>query len=533
MSQTVNISQPAGVRQLLIGLDAMEWSLVERWADEGKLPTFKRLMDTGLRAELSGTAECLADTTWPAICCGVNPAKLGKYFYVEYDAKTAALRYTPDQSIKATPMWNYLAEAGRSVGVVDVPHFAFADLPGGFRVVNWGAHDTVDQLLVAPDSLLSEILTNFGRHPVIDCEKFNSNPKSRRELRQKILDGVNTHGRMFRWLMREQPWDVLLTVFAAPHCTGHHYWQYMDPSYPGYDDGNAEGLGDTIERAYRAIDREIDEMISAAGDDTRVFVFAGHGMGPLRHASWNLNQILDLLGFNGASPGVRAHVDRPARINPWRILKMTAPSRLQYRIKDMLPKSLQDYLLFLWYAGGRRYKGKRVFAVPNNDNAGAIRISVGGRDRGGLVQPGAEYERLCGEITEALQELTDPVSGRPVVKCVAQPQKKYAGPYVDKLPDITVLWDNSFPWTSLQSPRFGTLHLRRQDARSGSHTPHGFLLAVGPGIPAGVELEGASIYDIAPTVLEGAGVAVPDHFDGRPIRLPISSGVAGSRSLTH
>ena len=30
-------------RQLLIGLDAMEWKLVTKWASEGKLPTFRRL----------------------------------------------------------------------------------------------------------------------------------------------------------------------------------------------------------------------------------------------------------------------------------------------------------------------------------------------------------------------------------------------------------------------------------------------------------------------------------------------------------
>jgi hypothetical protein len=34
----------ASERQLIIGLDAMEWGLVVRWAREGKLPTFRRLI---------------------------------------------------------------------------------------------------------------------------------------------------------------------------------------------------------------------------------------------------------------------------------------------------------------------------------------------------------------------------------------------------------------------------------------------------------------------------------------------------------
>lgn len=37
-------------RQLLIGLDAMEWTLVEKWANEGKLLAFRRLIEQGERA---------------------------------------------------------------------------------------------------------------------------------------------------------------------------------------------------------------------------------------------------------------------------------------------------------------------------------------------------------------------------------------------------------------------------------------------------------------------------------------------------
>jgi predicted AlkP superfamily phosphohydrolase/phosphomutase len=173
----------------------------------------------------------------------------------------------------------------------------------------------------------------------------------------------------------------------------------------------------------------------------------------------------------------------------------------------------------LWYAGGQDWKGCRAFAVPNNDTVGAIRVSVKGRDKHGLVEPGAEYKRVCGDIADALRELKDPLSGRPVVQKVTLIHDEFSGPFLNLLPDITVLWDQSFPWESLHSPRFGTLRVRRQDARSGSHTPHGFVLFHGPGIRAGSSQQGHSIYDIAPTILAGAGVAIPDGLDGRLIPL--------------
>jgi arylsulfatase A-like enzyme len=41
----------------------------------------------------------------------------------------------------------------------------------------------------------------------------------------------------------------------------------------------------------------------------------------------------------------------------------------------------------------------------------------------------------------------------------------------------------------------------------------------GPGVAAGLVLEGHSIYDIAATILDWAGVEIPAHFDGRPLRV--------------
>ena len=79
-----------------------------------------------------------------------------------------------------------------------------------------------------------------------------------------------------------------------------------------------------------------------------------------------------------------------------------------------------------------------MFAVPNNDNAGAIRISVIGRDYGGLVHPGAEYRYLCDEITKAMYQLTDPVTGRAIIEEVVHLQEKYHGPFVKELPDLAL-----------------------------------------------------------------------------------------------
>jgi len=37
---------------IVIGLDGATWDLIKPWADEGKLPTFKKLMKEGAWGEL-------------------------------------------------------------------------------------------------------------------------------------------------------------------------------------------------------------------------------------------------------------------------------------------------------------------------------------------------------------------------------------------------------------------------------------------------------------------------------------------------
>jgi len=507
-------------RQLLIGLDAMEWNLVERWAAEGKLPTFQRLLNEGLHGELKTTSEQLPDTVWASICTGTNPGKIEKYFYAQYDPSTGNLKNTPDDAIHGVPFWEYLSESGKRVSIVDVPKFPLSRRINGLHLTNWGAHATKTARASFPESLLTDIDGLFGHHPVGDCDAVDEKPEALHDLRRRTLAGVRLHGELFRWLMEKERWDIFFAGFSAPHCIGHHFWHYMDPAHPRHDPLDLDKLNDTIEVIYRALDDEIAKMVTLVGSNTQCLIVAGHGMGPMYHASWYLNEILDLLGYvHGPKRSLTMQKSRQAQVNPWRLLKMILPGKVQYAIKEVLPQRLQDELIFRWYAGGRNWAGRRAFAVPNNDSVGAIRINVVGRDKYGVVQPGEQYERVCHDIADALHEIIDPKSGRKVVKRVTFVHQEFQGPYLYQLPDLTVLWDQSFPWDSVQSFRLGTLHLRRQDARSGSHTPHGFLLMHGLGVPAGRAVYGHSIYDIAPTVLQLAGVPIPSHMDGKPLDL--------------
>jgi len=507
--------EPERRKILAIGLDAAEWTLIRDWAAKGLLPTFARLIDEGTLATLDTTCNQFPDTVWSCLYSGTNPGKFGKYFYVGYDPATGGLRHVKDDQFSERPFWRLLSDAGRRVGVVDAVKIPASRDLNGVHIANWGAHATKTPTESWPPELLAEVRREIGEHPVGDIDAMDDTLASYRRKRADLLEGVRKHGELNRWLMKTNDWDVHYASFSETHQVGHFFWHWMDEQHPRHVPGHSK-ISATMRDVYVAVDAEIGRLMEAAGDHVTTMVFAGHGMGALYHASWSLRDVLHLLGYGPENAGAAA--SRRATENPWRKLKMIVPGWLQYAIKNRLPERWQDWLLFKWYAGRFDPRGWTAFSVPSNDAVGLIRVNVRGTDRHGTIEP-SEVPRVCDEIVEALEELTDPVTGRRVVAEVTRLHDVFEGPHVAEKPHLSVMWDASFPWSSIHSPRFGTLTLKDLDSRSGSHTPIGFLLAHGPKIPRGVERERRHIYDVCPTILSLAGVAPPSGLDGRAIEL--------------
>jgi hypothetical protein len=64
--------------------------------------------------------------------------------------------------------------------------------------------------------------------------------------------------------------------------------------------------------------------------------------------------------------------------------------------------------------------------------------------------------------------------------------------------------------------------------KSGTHRENGILLAHGTGVRAGVEVAGARIIDLAPTILHLLGVPVPAEMDGRILHELLTDTAAAS-----
>ncbi len=176
-----------------------------------------------------------------------------------------------------------------------------------------------------------------------------------------------------------------------------------------------------------------------------------------------------------------------------------------------------DWLLKLAFLSFNDVDWSRSVAYSFGRHYGPIYLNVRGREPQGIVEPGAEYERVCEQISASALELLHPVTGRPLVGRVLRRDQVYHGPYLEQAPDLILIpadpRDIFFGLADFGSNRMVDTVYRY----SGMHRDDGMLLMRGPQAASGVSIVGATIQDLAPTLLHVMGVPIPDDMDGRPL----------------
>ena len=163
---------------------------------------------------------------------------------------------------------------------------------------------------------------------------------------------------------------------------------------------------------------------------------------------------------------------------------------------------------------------------------GPIYVNLKGREPQGSVEPGQEYDSLLERLIADLKMVKDPDSGEALLSEFYRGRDIYSGPYAYRGPDLVFL-----PRDESVSPlghfEFNSRGwFRRTPRRTGTHRMDGILFLSGPGIRPGQMISGASIMDIAPTVLALLGVPVPQETDGRVLEAALSGELRDELNIT-
>lgn len=490
-----------GARVIVIGMDAAEATLLERWAASGDFPTFAALARRGAVARLANPMETLPGAIWPELMTGRSAGKRPLYYHPSQlhtgDAETR--RVTEEELDASEVFWAVASDAGRRVAAIDVSQAPLVPRLNGVQLLEWGNHDRAFTTRSDPPELLEEVRARWGDHPVESCDTFGDRLDQRDALRAGLARGVECKSEMLLDLLAREDWDLFVGTFTESHCAGHQFWQFFDPSSPP---DAPEALRRAIFDTYGLIDKGIGALLDAAGPETTVLVVASHGMGPYIGGPQLCSELLVRLGMVG---GAR--------------LRRRVPPMLRAAFRHRLPRTAKQVAR----ASGLHSAATRAVSLQNN-RCGAVRLNLAGREPVGRVQPGPEADAVLDEITTELRALRQPASGEPIVKQVLRAEEAFGPDHHPDVPDLLVAFRTDLgPLDECESPRVGHIKIpitQPWGTRTGDHSVESRLWAVGPGIAPGSRLEGANVLDLAPTVLSLLGVAPPDDLDGRPLLTP-------------
>lgn len=496
-------SEPRRRRVMLVGLDAAESSLLLAGAESGDLPALASMYRSGAWGTVQSPAGFGSGAVWPSIATAVSPARHGRFYYQQvppgrYEAK----RFEAEEFV-AEPVWERISAAGRRIAVFDVPKVGLSTGINGVSAVDWIVHGPVyNEFRTFPESYAAELAARYGTDPLPKCDRPGlRNAAEMREFVDIMTARIGQRERLAHDLWADPDLDLLVTVFAEPHCAGHQSWHVRDESHPLHDADVNRTVGDPLMTVYREIDDALGRLLAGVDDDTLVIVFSGTGMGP----NYTGNHLLDevLRRIDGVSMTPRRSLTKRAK----NVAKKIMPLELRRRYRP-LKRRVEEGA-----AAGDRSR-RRAFCVPHNDIAGAIRLNVEGRERDGRI-PADGVEAYVERLKRELLALRNVDTGEPVVTDVIVVRDHNAGEAIDRMPDLFVLWNRSAPIDRVTSDTVGVVEYVHRGNRTGDHSPESCVFAVGPGVQPG-EILDMQIYDLMPTISAVLGVD-PGDTDGRPV----------------
>ena len=295
--------RPPGGRApvLWIGLDGLDWELLDRLAGAGRMPNWKRLTSEGASARLRSFYPLLSPILWTTAATGTEPDVHRVLDFQEVDPSSGRKVPISGESRAVPAVWNLASAAGRKVGVVGWWATHPAEEVNGFFV-----SDRVSPILFLnlsrsgaafPRSLeqgLEQVAAREGRVESEDLAPYLDMPPAEieRELSSgagmenpvvalsRVLAATRVTQRIARDLYDRNLPDLTVVYFAGTDEVGHVFAPFTPPRQDcaSVSDADVARFWRVVETYYAAIDRILGQWMRRAEEDGAVLlVHSDHG----------------------------------------------------------------------------------------------------------------------------------------------------------------------------------------------------------------------------------------------------------------
>ena len=509
-------------RVFVVAWDGATLDLLGPWCQQGELPTLQSILESGAHGKLASTFPPLTGPAWASFMTGKSPGNHGVFEFFRRRPGSYSQVLSSPSSVHGRSLWKLLSQADRKVGVINVPLTYPPEEVNGFLISGLlTPRDCADWAY--PKELVQELREQVGTYLIHHDEKYTKSNVENLLLEQHRILQSRTEAALY--LIREKQWDFFMVHYYGPDRMTHEFWHLLDPSHPQHDAQERQRFGNVVLDFFRRLDSDLGKLLATLDENVVVILMSDHGMGPVTKFL-NVNSWLMSEGYLRLKGDVLTRVKQGlfrAGFNYYTLGKLVLQAgwgKKAVQIGRGRRQELQERV-FLSF---RDVDWSRTRAYSMG-NYGQIYANLRGREPQGCVEPGPEYEGLLEELTERLGSLVDPESGKKVVERVFRAHDVYSGEFVDQAPDLLFLTSDmqykALGLSDFNSPRV----LEPVYGCTGNHRMEGLVALQGNEvIGEGITIEGASIEDLAPTILYLLGVPVPREMDGEVLRSAFSPG---------
>ncbi len=447
---------------LVIGLDCATGEIVFDRKEE--LPVLRELIDNSIYGNLRSADPPITIPAWMVMCTGKDPGKLGLYgFRHRKDYSYKDVWIATSYSIREKTIWDIIGEKDGQSCLVSIPP-SYPPKPVNGNLISCFITPGDDKEYTYPADLRVELEEKFG--PYIFDVVFRTDEKDK--ILEQTYQMTEQRFRVLNHLITKKPWDFFMFVEIGVDRVHHAFWRYMDPSHHLYEKGNP--YENVIIDYYKRVDGLIGELLSNVDKDTTVLVVSDHGAKSMKGAFC---------------------------INEWLIEQgdLVVKERPQSSISfDKVDVDWSRTKAWGW--GG--YYARIFLNVEERESQGIIKIEDYRKEREALIERLAAIKGPDGEEWNTK---------------IIKPQKYFQelnGDY----PDLMIYFDD-LCWRSAGTLGHGTKYLLENDTGPDDavHAQNGIYILYDPKNKTCLRKD-ANILDIAPTILDEMGLAVPEDMRG-------------------
>lgn len=455
-----------GRKVLVVGLDSAPPRLVFD-VYRSEMPTLSGLVARGAHGRLLSTNPPITVPAWTAMMASKDPGQLGCYgFRNRRDHSYDGYAFANSTQVTTPRVWDLLGRGGKRSIVLGVPQ-TYPPRPIVGDMVTCFLTPSTKVAYTYPEALKVEVEAAAGGY-VLDVDDFRTADK--RALLERIHAKTRKHWAAARHLARTHPWDFFMLVEMGLDRLHHGFWSFMDREHHRYEPGSP--FATAIRDYYRYLDGELASLLELMPRDTIVLVVSDHGV---------------------------KRMDGGICFNEWLI-------RAGYL-------TLHDPPTTPTPIGQATIDWTRTKAWGDGGYYGRCFLNVKGREPEGVVDP-ADYERVRDDLIAGIAAIADP-HGRPLGSRAYRPEEIYRE-VRGVAPDLIVYFGDLY-WRSVGSVGMDALYTYENDTGpdDANHAQDGIFIASGPGIESGKQLEGLSLLDVGPTLLDLFGIPAAPYMRGK------------------